>query len=136
MSKPKKKSTWTEEDVLKIMALMRTMETDSLNRMVGEEDSQTELGDILVDNGPTPDDIVIEHERTEILLKAVKQLKPREQMIIEMRYGLKDGKFRTLDECGAYFGVTRERIRQVEMRAIKKLKWIIRCKYKLKETDL
>lgn len=136
MGRPKKKVTWTEEDVLKLLAIMHTADVDSLNRLVGQDDSQIELGELLLDEGPGPQELAERTDRLNILRKAVKELKPREQIIIDMRYGLTDGKFRTLDECGQFFGVTRERIRQVEARAIKKLKWIIRCKYKLKETDL
>ena len=55
------------------------------------------------------------------LLKILKTLTPREREIIEMRYGLKDGYDYTLEEIGVYFKITRERVRQIEAKAIKKL---------------
>lgn len=129
---------WTEQDVLKIMALMENMEVDSLNRLVGNsaEDEQTELGNFVEDFGPGPQEIAEREDTIRLLNKAVEELGPREQRIIKLRYGLEDGQFKTLDEIGDMYGVTRERIRQVEMKAIKKLKWIIQHKYKLKQEDL
>lgn len=127
---------WTEEEVLKILAIVKSADVDSLNRLIGNEESPSELGELVLDERPGPQEIVEQTDRIKILQKAISYLKPREQMIIQMRYGLKDGQFRTLDECGDYFGVTRERIRQVEAKAMKRLKWIIKCKFKLKEGDL
>ena len=129
---------WTEQDVLKIMALMYTMEVDSLNRLIGNdiEDERNELGTFIEDPGPGPQEIVEASDRIRLLNKVVEELSPREQRIIKLRYGLEDGQFKTLDEIGNMYGVTRERVRQVEMKAIKKLKWIIQHKYKLKQEDL
>lgn len=128
---------WTEEEVLKVMDIMRTLDVQSLSTPIGKGDEKDfELGDIIVDNGPGPQELVEHADMIRILNKALTYLKPREQLIIQMRYGLKDGVFRTLDECGEHFGVTRERIRQVEMKAMKKLKWVIKCKFKLRRCDL
>lgn len=127
---------WTVEEVLNVLSIMRMTEVESLNKLVGDCEKQLELGEIIVDPSPGPQEIAEASDRNRILREAVSLLKPREQMIIGLRYGLIDGKFHTLDECGKQFSLTRERIRQIEMRGIKKLKWIIKCKYKLKETDL
>jgi RNA polymerase primary sigma factor len=132
------KKPWTEDDVLKIMAIMRNLDAMSLNEPISNETEKTitELGDMIEDTGPGPQELLEQKDRVALLRQAVKYLKPREQMIITMRYGLLDGNFKTLDECGQYFGVSRERIRQVETKAIRKLKWVIKCKYKLKWEDV
>ena len=129
---------WTEEVVIKLLSILNTINVDSLDRPVSNdcEDNPLILGDSVLDEGPGPQELAERSDRNRILNEAVSKLKPKEAMIIQMRYGLKDGKFRTLDECGAYFGVTRERIRQVETKAMRKLKWIILHKYKLKPEDL
>lgn len=129
---------WTEEEVIKLLSILNTINVDSLDRPVSNdcEDNPLILGDSVLDEGPGPQELAERSDRNRILNEAVSKLKPKEAMIIQMRYGLKDGKFRTLDECGAYFGVTRERIRQVETKAMRKLKWIILHKYKLKPEDL
>ena len=54
--------------------------------------------------------------------EALSELKPKEQQVLRLRFGLDDGQERTLDEIGKQFGVTRERIRQIEAKAIKKLR--------------
>lgn len=128
---------WTEQDVLKLMEIMRNLDVQSLNTPVQSEmdRTQSEIGDFIMDNGPGPQEIVEQKDKIALLNKAVALLPPREQLIIQLRYGLKDGKYRTLEECGAEFGVTRERIRQIETKALHKLKWIIKCKYKLKQED-
>ena len=54
--------------------------------------------------------------------RSLSGLTPRERMVLEMRFGLKDGMARTLEEVGQEFGVTRERIRQIEAKALRKLK--------------
>lgn len=127
---------WTVEEVLNVLSIMRMTEVESLNKLVGDCEKQMELGEMIMDPNPGPQEIAEASDRNRILREAVSMLKPREQMVIGLRYGLIDGKFHTLDECGKQFSLTRERIRQIEMRGIKKLKWIIKCKYKLKETDL
>ena len=129
---------WTEEEVVKLLNILNTINVDSLDRPVSNdcEDNPLILGDSVLDEGPGPQELAERSDRNRILNEAVSKLKPREAMIIQMRYGLKDGQFKTLDECGAYFGVTRERIRQVETKAMRKLKWIILHKYKLKPEDL
>lgn len=127
---------WTEEEVLRIMTLIRNLDVDSLNRLVGEEDGQVELGTFVLDSNPGPQELAEKADRNRILNEIVATLNPRERQVITLRYGLKDGKFRTLDEVGAMYGVSRERIRQIESKALNRLKWLILCKYKLKKGDL
>ena len=61
--------------------------------------------------------------------KVLRTLNPREAMVLKMRYGLLDGKAKTLEEVGQYFNVTRERIRQIEVKALRKLRHPSRSKY-------
>lgn len=120
---------WTEEDVLKLQALVRLIEVESLDRVIISEGEEVgELSNLVPDTSPGPQEIVEDKDRVKILLEYVDKLEPRENKVIRMRYGLDDGNFRTLDEVGQYFGVSRERIRQIEMKAIKKLKWLMTVK--------
>ena len=102
--------------------LDNSTETVSLDRIIGEE-SQTTLGDLVVH--PDYEDmlsVLVERERPEILCKVFEGvLTEKERKIIEIRYGLLDGQQKTLVETSKYFGVTRERIRQIEKEAFKKL---------------
>lgn len=128
---------WTEQDVLKILAVMKSLEIDSLDREIdttsdNPRDRRT-LGDTIQDTGPDPQELAEQKELHEILLKAVQQLKPRQEMIIKLRFGLETGQPMTLDEVGQLYGVTRERIRQVETKALEKLRWLLLTKYKIKE---
>ena len=68
----------------------------------------------------------------EQLLNALKTLTPREEMVLKLRFGLEDGRQRTLEEVGREFKVTRERIRQIEAKALRKLRHPSRSK-KLKD---
>ena len=69
----------------------------------------------------------------EQLLNALKTLTPREEMVLKLRFGLEDGRQRTLEEVGREFKVTRERIRQIEAKALRKLRHPSRSR-KLKES--
>jgi RNA polymerase primary sigma factor len=96
----------------------------SLESPVGEEDD-SQLGDFIFDpQALSPYEYTRNQKlRLEIdtLLKEV--LTEREQQVIRMRYGLDDGRVKTLEEVGKYFDITRERIRQIQKNAIKKLKF-------------
>lgn len=114
----------TAKDIERILILAQ--DTISLNtRVINKEfDADCEFGDLLVDTGPTVEELVIEKDKNKILLEYVeKYLQPREEKIIKMRYGLDDGVFKTLEEVAQTFGVTRERIRQLENKAINKLRY-------------
>lgn len=127
----------TEEQVIKLLEIMNTVNVSSLNSLVRkqDDDSLCEIGDLIPDDNDLQEQVEKE-DRINILNKAVELLPPRQQQIINLRYGLKDGQYRTLDEVAALYGVTRERIRQIECKAIQKLKIIIRVKFKLKAGDL
>lgn len=69
-----------------------------------------------------PEEVAEDKLLRELIDEAVEALDPREQVIIRLRYGLDDGRPKTLEEVGAMFNVTRERVRQVEQKALKKLR--------------
>ncbi len=94
----------------------------SLETPVGE-DEDTELSEFVKDEKhESPEDVVAKSILRERLEEVLKTLSPREQKILRMRFGLDDGVPRTLEEVGKVFGVTRERIRQIEAAALEKLR--------------
>jgi RNA polymerase primary sigma factor len=94
----------------------------SLETPVGEEDD-SHLGDFVADESAVSPDSAAERERLkEEIEMALNELNPREQQVMRLRFGLDDGQVRTLEEVGKEFGVTRERIRQIESKTISKLK--------------
>ncbi|MBI2314714.1 RNA polymerase sigma factor RpoD [Candidatus Daviesbacteria bacterium] len=104
-----------------------SQEPTSLETPVGDEED-SHLGDFIADQGLQPDE-----QATRELLKihldeVLDSLSPREKRVLQLRFGLEDGKQRTLEEVGKEFGVTRERIRQIEAKAIRKLKHPTRAK--------
>ena len=115
-----------EEKVLEIMQIAR--EPASLETPIGEEDDSN-LGDFVADNNTvTPEqnvECVMLREHIDILLQ---DLKEREKQVIVLRFGLEDGHPRTLEEVGKEFNVTRERIRQIEAKALRKLRNPVRSK--------
>jgi RNA polymerase primary sigma factor len=99
----------------------------SLNTPVTMGDSGDigdELGDFIEDPGPTPEEEVILSDRRVTLVKYIKKfLNPREQRIIFLRFGFETGEPLTLEEVGAKLGITRERVRQIEEKALRRLKF-------------
>lgn len=94
----------------------------SLETPVGEEDD-SKMGDFIVDeSAKSPMEVASQNLLREQLLAVIDTLTPREQQVIRERYGLMDGKAKTLEEVGKEFSVTRERIRQIEAKALRKLK--------------
>lgn len=94
----------------------------SLDTPIGE-DGDARLGDFVEDeSSPSPSDVATQQLLKEQLDKALDELTPREKRVIQLRFGLKDGHARTLDEVGQEFGLTRERIRQIEARSLRKLR--------------
>jgi RNA polymerase primary sigma factor len=86
------------------------------------DDGETELGDLLPDADAEPvDDVVAVGLRADALRSALSRLSPRTRRVLELRYGLAGGEPLTLEEVGKTFGVTRERIRQIENNTLKKL---------------
>ena len=109
--------------VSKIRKVLRVaQEPISLETPIGEEE-ESHLGDFIVDHaGISPSDAVINLNLREQTAQVLKTLTPREEKIIKMRFGLEDGSEHTLEEVGQNFAVTRERIRQIEAKALRKLR--------------
>ncbi|HHH42330.1 MAG TPA: RNA polymerase sigma factor RpoD [Chloroflexi bacterium] len=107
----------------KVRSIMRiSQEPMSLEMPVGEEDS-SQLGDFIEDETVVaPDAATSQQLLREQLRSALNALSERERAVLEMRYGLLDGRPHTLEEVGKAFGVTRERIRQIEAKALRKLR--------------
>jgi RNA polymerase primary sigma factor len=107
----------------KVRGIMRlSQEPMSLEMPVGEEDS-SQLGDFIEDETiPPPDDATSQHLLREQIHSMLGALNVREREVLEMRYGLQNGRPHTLEEVGRAFGVTRERIRQIEAKALRKLR--------------
>ena len=104
------------------------MEPVSLETPIGEEDD-SHLGDFIEDkDSESPVDFTTRQLLKEELYSILKDLSDREERVIRLRYGLDDNRPRTLEEVGREFGVTRERIRQIEAKAIKKLRHPTRSK--------
>ena len=116
----------SEDKVMEIMQIAR--EPASLETPIGEEDDSN-LGDFVADsNAGTPEgnvESVMLREHIDALLG---DLKERERQVIVLRFGLEDGHPRTLEEVGKEFNVTRERIRQIEAKALRKLRNPVRSK--------
>ena len=104
------------------------MEPVSLETPIGEEDD-SHLGDFIEDKeSESPVEFTTRQLLKEELYQVLKELSDREERVIRLRYGLDDNRPRTLEEVGREFGVTRERIRQIEAKAIKKLRHPTRSK--------
>ncbi len=120
----------SEERVIEIQKIAQ--DPVSLETPIGEEED-SHLGDFIEDEKTmTPSDNVNVTILKEQLLRVLDSLTPREQKVVRLRYGLDDGKPRTLEEVGKEFNVTRERIRQIEAKALRKLRHPSRSK-KLKD---
>ncbi len=113
----------------KVRRIMRiSQEPMSLDMPVGQEDS-SQLGDFIPDeNLPGPVDAAGRQLLKEQIRSALGVLSERERQVLELRFGLRDGHDNTLEEVGGYFGVTRERIRQIEAKALRKLRHPTRSK--------
>jgi RNA polymerase primary sigma factor len=110
---------WTAREVKDILRISQL--PVSLEKPIGEEED-SELGDFVEDeSAESPFELASENLRRENVRRALDALPAREREVIEMRYGLKGHKARTLEEVGRAFGVTRERIRQIENNTLKKL---------------
>jgi RNA polymerase primary sigma factor len=112
-----------ELPVGKVRKVLRiAQEPISLETPVGEED-ESHLGDFIIDRRVvSPSEAVINLNLREQTAEVLKTLSPREEKIIKMRFGLQDGSEHTLEEVGQHFAVTRERIRQIEAKALRKLR--------------
>jgi len=113
------------EEVEKIRHIIKiSQETISLESSVGDDgDDDSKLVDFMQDFKTLAPDKATALELLKTHIKdIIHELTPREQKILEMRFGLEDGVFHTLEEVGQEFGVTRERIRQIEAKALERIK--------------
>ena len=119
--------------VEKVREIMRVaQEPVSLETPIGEEED-SHLGDFIPDNdAPAPTDVASFTLLKEQLVDVLSTLTPREEKVLKLRFGIEDGRTRTLEEVGKEFNVTRERIRQIEAKALRKLRHPSRSK-KLKD---
>ncbi len=117
----------------KVREIMRVaQEPVSLETPIGEEED-SHLGDFIPDDdAPAPADAASHTLLKETLGSVLDSLTPREEKVLRLRFGLEDGRSRTLEEVGKEFNVTRERIRQIEAKALRKLRHPSRSK-KLKD---
>ena len=121
----------SEEKVREIIKIAQ--EPVSLETPIGEEED-SHLGDFLPDDeAPAPADAAAFTRLKEQLMSVLSTLTPREEMVLKLRFGLEDGRQRTLEEVGKEFKVTRERIRQIEAKALRKLRHPSRSR-KLKDS--
>lgn len=112
------------EEIDKIRQIIKiSQETVSLEASVGDDDEDSTLGDFIEDEKNIgPDRVAALKLLGDHVRKIIGDLTPREQKILEMRFGLIDGVAHTLEEVGQEFGVTRERIRQIEAKALERIK--------------
>ena len=113
------------ERVERLQELVSSAQTTSLETPVGEE-GETEMIDLLQDEMvPSPQEDItrfLQHERIDALLQKMNE---RERRVLTLRYGLEDSISRTLGETAKFFGITRERVRQIEVVAIRKLRGLM-----------
>jgi len=120
-----------EDKVREIIKIAQ--EPVSLETPIGEEED-SHLGDFIPDDdAPAPADAAAFTLLKEQLMSVLSTLTPREEMVLKLRFGLEDGRARTLEEVGREFKVTRERIRQIEAKALRKLRHPSRSR-KLKDS--
>ena len=105
------------QEIIKI-----AQEPVSLETPIGEEED-SHLGDFIEDeNAPAPAEVASNAMMREQLQEVLHTLTPREEKVIRLRFGLEDGQAHTLEEVGKEFNVTRERIRQIEAKALRKIR--------------
>ena len=131
------KEKWTPEKVIEIQQLMQ--DVVSLNATVANKEGEgdTEIGDLIEDTeSPSAEELMITDDRRRFLLEVMyKCLSPRDIKVMSMRYGFYDGEPKTLEEIGAVFNVTRERIRQIENHALRRLKGYM-IRNQIRSTDI
>ncbi|MCP5465980.1 MAG: sigma-70 family RNA polymerase sigma factor, partial [Thermotogae bacterium] len=105
--------------------LMSAKDIISLNSPISNgsgDDDESETGDFVGANDLTPEEVAQQMILKEKLEEVLDTLHPKEALVLKMRYGFLDGKQKTLEEVGQFFNVTRERIRQIETKALRKLR--------------
>lgn len=120
---PEEMAVELEMDVERVREIQKiSQEPVSLETPIGEEED-SHLGDFIPDDDiPSPQDAATNTMLRDQLFKTLDLLSEREEKVIRLRFGLDDGKIRTLEEVGKVFDVTRERIRQIEAKALRKLR--------------
>jgi RNA polymerase primary sigma factor len=120
---PEEISAEMSEDIDKVRHIIKiSQDTISLETSVGENEEDSTLEDFIEDvKNVTPDHSAALRLLKDYVKEVIIQLSPREQKILEMRFGLEDGVAHTLEEVGREFDVTRERIRQIEAKALEKI---------------
>ncbi len=104
------------------------LEPVTINKEIGD-DGETTLIELIKDvNTPEPQEVASDSVLKEELIQVLQTLAPREERVLRLRYGLDDGRPRTLEEVGKQFSVTRERIRQIEAKALRKLRHPVKNK--------
>lgn len=93
---------------------------------IGPQEDSRLVDFIRDDEAPAPDEVAFKQIVNEDINQVLKTLTPREEAVIRLRFGLKDGRCHTLEEVGKEFNVTRERIRQIEAKALRKLRHPVR----------
>lgn len=116
---------YTGKEIEQIMLLAQdviSLNTPIINK--GDaQDTDAELGDFIEDPSPTPEEEAMITNRQEVIAGYLrKYLSPREQRVIISRFGLESGRPMTLEEVGREHGITRERVRQLEAKALRKLR--------------
>lgn len=121
---PEEIASEMEIEVDKIRYIQKiSQETVSLETSVGESDDDSVLGDFIEDTDTLmPHQVASQKLLTRHIQEVLSDLSPREQKILTIRFGLEDGVTHTLEEVGQEFGVTRERIRQIEAKALEKIR--------------
>ncbi len=111
------------EEIDKVRNIIKiSQETVSLETSVGEDSEDSTLGDFIEDESTiTPNRVAALQLLKDHVKEIISELTPREQKVLEMRFGLLDGIAHTLEEVGQEFGVTRERIRQIEAKALERI---------------
>lgn len=125
---------WTRKRVEE--ALLLAQDVLSLNAPISEDEKgdETELEFLIEDTSPSPEEVVISEQTKEHLMQYLQTyLKPREVEIIKMRFGFETDTPMTLEEIGRLFGMTRERVRQIEQKALRKLRIMFSNKNMTKE---
>ena len=120
---PEEMAVELEMDVERVREIQKiSQEPVSLETPIGEEED-SHLGDFIPDDDiPSPQDAATTTMLRDQLFQTLDLLSEREEKVIRLRFGLDDGKVRTLEEVGKVFDVTRERIRQIEAKALRKLR--------------
>lgn len=121
---PEEIASEMEIDVEKVRHIMKiSQDTISLETSIGEDDDESTLRDFIEDTETVlPSQMAGRQLLKEYVREILVELSPREQKILKMRFGLEDGVTHTLEEIGQEFGVTRERIRQIEAKALERIR--------------